>query len=138
MTDESTVGTRRLDVRRRYRRLLYAAPLAGAFCFAIAVTFGYEVVGVGLYWLGFLVFLGIWWRAPVSIQDERDKQLERRASELTLTLVAFVGILVWPSVVILSETRGYEPPPVYDGVFLGISALYAVFGVVYLILRYRR
>lgn len=116
---------------------MYGSVLAGTAGFIIAETLGYPLIGVGVYWTGCLAFVGIWRGASVAIYDERDVALERRASFLTLNAVAVAGIIAWPAVLVLSETTTYTAPPEFSGALLGFAAMYGLFGVIYLTLRYR-
>jgi hypothetical protein len=130
-------GSGRLARRRRYRRLMFGAVLAGTLGFVLADAAGYPLVGVGLYWAGFLAFLGVWRGTETTLFDERDRALERRAIAVTFTLTALVMIALWPTLLVLGETNVYTAPPVFDGALLTVSAQAVVFGVVYLWLRYR-
>jgi peptidoglycan/LPS O-acetylase OafA/YrhL len=127
----------RLSKIRLYRRLMYGAVLAGTAGFAVASAVDRTLIGVALYWAGFLAFLGLWRGTAVTLFDERDCALERRASHVTLNVLAAVGILAWPSVVVLSEVTDYSPPPEYRGGLLAFAAVYVVFAAVYVALRYR-
>lgn len=98
---------------------------------------GYPLVGVGLYWLGFLAFFGIWRGTAVSLFDERDAAHERHASQLTITVIAVAGIVGWPALLVLEETGYYTIPPVLEGALLGYPVLGVVFGASYLWVRYR-
>lgn len=137
MTRTETSGPDRLSKRRSYRRLMFGSVVAGTIGFVAAESAGYPVVGVGLYWLGFLAFLAVWRGTSLTLFDERDRVLERRASALTLTLTAFGLVAAWPTLLVLSEVGVYSPPPAFDGVLFGFSAQAALFGVAYLWLRYR-
>lgn len=127
----------RLARRRRYRRLMFGAVIAGTLGFVVAESVGYPLVGVGLYWAGFLAFLGVWRGTSVPLFDERDRSLERRAVAITFTLTALVAVAVWPTLRVLGETNVYMAPPAFDGALLTVSAQAVVFGAVYLWLRYR-
>lgn len=138
MTGTQTATRDVLSKRRTYRRLMILAVLAGTLGFMALYDFGYPLVGVGVYWLGFLAFIGIWRGTSLKLFDERDCDLERRASHVTLTVVALAGILGWPTVEILDQTVGYTPPPEFDGMLLGYAAMFGVFGVVYAGMRLTR
>jgi uncharacterized membrane protein len=137
MPPSESPGVDRLSTIRTYRRLMYGAVLAGTAGFAVASAADRTLLGVAVYWAGFLAFLGIWRGTAVTLFDERDRALERRASHVTLNVLAAVGILAWPSLAVLSEVTDYAPPPEYRGALLALAAVYLVFGVVYTILRHR-
>jgi uncharacterized membrane protein len=124
--------------RRRYRRLMYLAVIAGVIGFVGASELGYPIVGVATYWLGILAFVGIWKGTSVSVQDERDCDLERRASHVTLLASGFVGILVFPALVALEAATSFTPPAFVDTALGVLVALYATFGVAYGWFKYTR
>jgi len=98
---------------------------------------GQPLLGEAVYWLGILAFFGIWFGSPMTLFDERDLAIERRASHLTLLLAGAVLVVGASSVRVLSTLGVYEVPPVASGVLYGYVGLFATFAVVYLWLRYR-
>ena len=138
MIGNDTEGRSRLELVRRYRRLMYGAVLAGVLGFLAADELGHPLVGLGVYWAGIIAFVGIWKGTSVQLFDERDASLERRASHATLQVAAVALVLGMTTLVVVNETTTGEIPERVWGAYLGISALFVVFGVVYLALRYRR
>lgn len=137
MTGTITSGSNALDKRRTYRRLL-AADLAVAVGGSLALrSLGYPLVGEGLYLLGVVGFLAIWWGTPVTLFDERDVALERRASTVTLGLFAFVLVGGASALRILSALGAYTVSPMVEGALYGYAAQFLVFGLVYVALRFR-
>lgn len=138
MSEYDATGAGRLEKVRRYRRLMVLAVVAGVIGFAVADELGYPLVGLGVYWVGVLAFLAIWKGTSVTLFDERDASLERRASLVTLQVAAFALVLALTTLVVVNETTTTEIPERVWGAYLGISALFVVFGIVYLVLRYKR
>lgn len=128
-------GSTRFAKRRRYRRLLYGAILVGTLGFIAAESVGYPLVGVGLYWLGIIVFVGVLRGTSVTLFDERERELERRASHITLLVFATALIVLAPTLSALAELGRYTAPPAFDGALVTIAGEAIVFGVVYLRLR---
>lgn len=122
---------------RRYRRLMMGSALGGTAGFMAADSAGFPLVGVVLYWAGFSGFLMIWQGTSVALFDERDRALERRAITIATTAFALGMIMLWPTVLVLSETDVYTPPPAFDGVLLAVAVQALLFTVTYLWLRYR-
>jgi len=131
MTANDTLsGADRLSTMKRYRKLYFAA-VAGAVIGFLALTrAGYPLVGVAVYWAGALAMLGIWQFAPVPLFDERERDLERRAVTLTMTLSALVLIFGGPALTVLEEVGYWETPAVARGVFWTLVAQALVFVVV--------
>lgn len=127
----------RLAKRRRYRRLMYASILVGVVGFVVADEFGYQLVGLAVYWIGILAFVGIWKGTAIELFDERDVDLERRTSLLTLQIAAVVGVLWMSTMVVLNTVTTMDIPDRVLGGFLTLSGLFVLYGAVYLALRYR-
>lgn len=117
--------------------MMFASIVAGTIGFVGASRIGHPVAGVAVYWLGIVAFFGIWKRSDVSIQDERDCDLERRASLLTLQLIGALTVVTAPAIVVLEETSSYTAPAAFDELLLGYVVLFGTFGASYLWLRYR-
>ena len=111
--------------------------LGGTIGFIAADSAGFPLVGVVLYWAGFGGFLMIWQGTSAVLFDERDRALERRAITNATTVFALGMILLWPTVLVLSEIDVYTPPPAFDGVLLAVAVQALLFTVAYLWLRYR-
>ncbi|ERG87977.1 MAG: hypothetical protein J07HX5_00118 [halophilic archaeon J07HX5] len=111
--------------------------LAGTVGFIAAESVGFPIVGVVLYWAGFAGFLAVWQGKSVTLFDERDCALERRAMYIAINSFALGIILLWPTMVVVSELNVYTPPPVFDGVLLAIAVQSGLFAVAYGWLRYR-
>lgn len=92
MSRSDSSGQDRLSKRRRYRRLSFGFAIGGTLGFVAAANAGYPLVGVGLYWLGFLAFVGVWHGTAVTLFDQHDVALERRASHITLNVIAGLAV----------------------------------------------
>ena len=117
---------------------MYACIGAGVGGFLVAVEFDYPLVGLVVYWVGILAFLGIWRGTSVTLYDERDLNLERRASLLTIQIAGAVGILAMTTLVVADQLPSVTVPERVVGGFYTISALFVVYGAVYAFVRYRR
>ena len=95
------------------------------------------LVGVLIYWAGFFGMLGVWQFSPVTLYDERDTAIERKASDYTLGVFAFVLVLGAPGGIALEEGGVLTLPAAFDGAMWSLVAVYAVFGVIYTALRHR-
>ena len=70
MTPTEPSGSNRLIKRRRYRRLLYGVMVAGVLGLIAVESAGCPFVGVGLYWLGVIVFFAILCGTTSTLFDE--------------------------------------------------------------------
>ena len=138
MTDASADGTDRLAKIRRYRRLMYASILVGVAGFVVGVEFDYPLVGLAVYWAGILGFFVVWRGSSVELFDERDADLERRASHLTVQVAGIVGVLTMTTLVVLGEATDVAVPREVWGGFLALSGQFLVFGIAYGYVKRRR
>ena len=127
----------RLERIRLYRWTMYACVALGSLGFVGASRLGHPLLGMGVYWAGIAGFLAVWRGTSVALFDERDKSLERRASAATLCLVGAAGVVGVSALFVLARVRDYEVPPEMEGALYAWTAVFAVFGVVYLTLKYR-
>lgn len=109
---------------------------AGTAGFVAAESAGFPVVGVALYWVGFGGFLAVWQGTSVTLFDERDRALERRAIATATTGFSLGMILLWPTLLVFSEFDIYTPPPAFDGALLAVAIQAGLFAVVYGWLRH--
>ncbi|PSQ29322.1 DUF2178 domain-containing protein [Halobacteriales archaeon QS_9_68_17] len=137
MTPTGTSTTNRLSERRRYRRLMVASVVGAALAALALRNLGYPVLSEGVYWAGILAFLGVLRLTPVSLFDERDRALERHASQITLTAAAVVLVLGASAARLLTTATTYAVPTVVWGALYGYAGLIAVFAAAYLWMRYR-
>jgi len=137
MSDHEPAGADHLATIRRYRRLMYASILVGVGAFLLADWLGYSLVGLAVYWAGIVAFFAIWKGTSVTLFDERDTALERRASHATVGIVGVLGVLTFTSMVVLGETTTVEIPDAVWTLYLGYAGLFALWGAVYTVLKYR-
>ena len=132
-------GSERLARQRLHRRLM-AGSLGGGVVLGLLLrgVLGYPLVGEAVYWLGVVGFLADWWGTPVTLFDERDVALERRASQLTLYVAGIAMAAGASAARVATYTDAYSVPTEVWTVLWGYVALFATFAVVYLWLRYRR
>lgn len=138
MSHSETSRHPQIAKRRRYRRLMYGSVLVGVIAFVAADELGYELVGLAVYWIGILAFVGLWKGTSIQLFDERDVDLERRTSLLTLKIAAVLGVLWMSTMVVLNAATTITIPERVWGGFLTLSGLFVLYGGVYLFLRYRR
>lgn len=138
MTRTHTSGRSPLAKKRRYRRLMYGFLLGGVgLGLLLREVLGYPLVSEAVYWVGVVGFLAVWQGTSLSLFDERDRTLERRASQLTLALLAPILALAASAARVLPKVTDHSVPSELGYALYGVVAVYAVFGVVYLSLRYR-
>lgn len=87
--------------------------------------------GLGLAYLGFLGYIGIWLGTGVRLFDERERQIERRAGQIIMLIVITVTLFGLPADLVLDVTGAVAVPPVLRGVIWGYSALSFIMLFVY-------
>lgn len=138
MTETASPGTNRLEKVRRYRRLMFGWLLGGVILALALRGLDYPLAGEVVYWIGIVGFLAIWLGTPVQLFDERDAAIERRASQLTIGLFAFVLAAGASVARVLPRVSDVTVPPEVWGALYGYVGVFAVWIVAYGWLRRRR
>lgn len=87
--------------------------------------------GLGLAYLGFLGYIGIWQVTGVRLIDERERQIERRAAQIIMLILLLVTLFGLPADLVLDVTGAVDVPPALRGVIWGYSALSFIMLFVY-------
>ncbi|MFC6786315.1 DUF2178 domain-containing protein [Halobaculum halobium] len=124
-------GTSTVAARRRYRRLLFGSIGVGVVANVALRLLSYPVAAEAVYWVGIVGFLAVWRFSPVTLFDERDAELERHASTVTLVVAAVVLVVGASGARTLSALGVYDAPPFVNGVLYGYVGLFVVFAVAY-------
>ena len=127
----------RIERRRRYKRLGFVSLAVGIAGLLAGLYLGQHLIGVLIYWAGFFAMLGVWRFSPVQLWDERDTAIERKASDYTLGVFAFVLVLGAPGGIVLEEGGVLTLPAAFDGAMWTLVAIFTVFGVIYTALRHQ-
>ncbi|MFC6836568.1 DUF2178 domain-containing protein [Halomarina ordinaria] len=133
MTQNRTVppATNRLSKQRRYRRLMVGSLLGGVGLSLALRVLDYPLAGEAVYWLGVLGFLAVWFGTSVTLFDERDRALERRASQLALLALAPVLVVGASAARVLPLVSDYAVPAAVWPALYAYVSVYVVFGVAY-------
>lgn len=124
-------GTPTVSTRRRYRRLLFGAIGIGVVANHALRYLSYPVAAEAAYWVGIVSSFAVWQLSPVTLFDERDAELERRASTLTMSVAAVVLVLGASGARTLGALGVYGVSPFVSGVLYGYVGLFVVFIVAY-------
>ena len=111
---------------------LFAATLLWVYVPEDLVVFA----GVAVYWLGFLGSIVIWKGTSTTLFDEREQQLELKASGITLGVFGYVVVFGVPAMVALSVTDTYTVSSTIWDVLVGYLGLFVVFAVAYTYVKY--
>ena len=116
---------------------MWGSLLGGVAIGLMLRSVGYPFVGEAVYWLGVIGFVGVWGGTSLTLFDERDRALERRAAATTLTVSAPVLAIGASAARVLTWTDTYTVPTVVWGALYGYVAVFVTFGVVFVWHRYR-
>ena len=137
MSEHTTPATTRPSTRKRYKRIAYGLLGVGILALWIAIALDRFVLGVALYWAGG-IGMGLVQRfSPVELYDERDATIDRRASQITLNVFAYVFILGLPGGLVLAETGVVALPGWFHGATWTLFAIYVVYGAAVAYKKYR-
>jgi uncharacterized membrane protein len=137
MSEHTASATTRPSARKRYKRIAYGLLGAGILALFVAIALDRFVLGVALYWAGGLGMALVQRFSPVELYDERDSAIERRASQTTLNVFAYVFVLGTPGGLVLAETGAVALPGWFHGATWTLFAIYVVFGAVAVYHKYR-
>lgn len=137
MSEHTTSATTRPSTRKRYKRVAYALLGAGILALWIGIALDRFVLGVACYWAGG-IGMGLVQRfSPVELYDERDTTIERKASQNTMNVFAYVFILGTPGGLALEESGVVTLPGEFYGATWTLFAVFVVFGASVLYHKYR-
>jgi len=137
MSEHTTPATTRPSTRKRYKRIAYGLLGAGILALWVAIALDRFVIGVALYWAGGLGMGLVQRFSPVTLYDERDNTIERKASQNTLNVFAYVFILGVPGGLVLEDAGVMALPGEFHGAMWTLFAVYVVFGASILYHKYR-
>ena len=137
MTETTHSAKQRIEQRRRYKRLMYGSLAAGIVALPVLSFLDQYLLGVLIYWAGFFGMLAIWKFSPVTLYDERDIAIERKASDYTMAVFAFVLVLGAPGGIGLERAEILALPEAFHGAMWALVTLYVAYAAIYTTLRYR-
>lgn len=76
--------------------------------------------------------------SDVPLMDERERELHRHASHITIWLFGYVGFFVLVGLMILDAMNVRELGPVGETLLDAFAVVYLSWGAIYLLLRYRQ
>ncbi|TKX45702.1 MULTISPECIES: DUF2178 domain-containing protein [unclassified Halorubrum] len=129
MSEHTASATTRPSTRKRYKRIAYGLLGAGILALWIGIAVDRFVLGVALYWAGGLGMGLVQRFSPVELYDERDNAIERKASQNTLNVFAYLFVLGAPGGLALHESGVVTLPGEFYGAMLTLFGVYVVFGV---------
>ena len=136
MTANTSPTTNRSSNPRQYRIVMYGFLAVGFVGYIAGLELNAPLAALGIYWVGFLGFLGVWKGSSVTLYDERHEALEARATKRTFGVVGAVLIFVGPALPAVMDA-GYEIPTLALGALYGYAAMFGVYAVVYAAVRLR-
>jgi hypothetical protein len=86
---------------------------------------------------GIAALLYLEFASSVELTDEREQRLHERASGGLVSIVAYVGLPAVIGLYLLDAIGSYTIPPVVWGGIYALSVFYLLWGVAYLVVRYR-
>jgi uncharacterized membrane protein len=135
-TEHLSNGQDHLARRTRYRRLYFGVLAAGVLGYLVLIgvwnsvqSDAVAVAAVGVYWLAFVVALGIHYLGPVELEDERQREVSEKAAMLSVMAVGFMLVLGAPGSVTLEQTGVYTAPSWFSGMMWGYTLLFGIYAI---------
>jgi uncharacterized membrane protein len=136
MTANTFPTTKRSTSPYRYRIAMYGFLAVGFIGYIVGLELEAPLAALGIYWVGFLGFLGVWKGSSVTLYDERHEALEAAAMKRTFGVIGAVLILAGPALPALLDA-GYEVPTLALGALYGYAAMFGVYMVASIVVRIR-
>lgn len=134
-------STTSLERGRRYRRLVLGLVAVGVVGLLAATAVDQAPVGVAVYVLAVAGALGATVYGQLSdgvtLGDERSRQLERQASDLTIKLFGYLGLFAFVGVMILDTIGAYTVSTTVGILWQAYGVIALTWGAIYVVLRYR-
>jgi len=111
---------------------MYGSIVGAVVLTLVLRNFGYPFVGEAVYWLGIVAFFAIWTGTDVQVMDERDWELERRATLSAFQIIGAIGVVGASALRLLTYLTEYTIPAEVQGAFYGFIGLFIAFGLSYL------
>ncbi|WP_435194850.1 DUF2178 domain-containing protein [Natronomonas sp. EA1] len=127
---------------RRYRRLFFGIITIGVVAFLAAMLVGQFLAGLVVYTVavvaGFALFFYVRFSDSLAMGDERENELERRASHLTFELFGYGGLFTFITLFFLDATGRYTLDGPAETLLYAFAVVSLGWGLVYAVLRVRR
>ena len=126
---------------KRYKQAIYGLIAVGILALIVGSLLDRSLPGLVVYALTVLpaVALALYAQlaSPATIQDERERQLERRASHVTFQLFGYLGLFVFVALLLLDATGRYAMTARATTLLYAYAAISLTWGGIYLVLRFR-
>jgi uncharacterized membrane protein len=137
----STTNSNPVQRGRTYRRLTIGLVAVGCAALWGGMSIGQTLPGLVVYAATAVGAVGITlygqFSDEVSLGDEREAQLERRASHLVFQLFGYLGLFVFIALFLLDATGRMAFPTAAEPLLYAYAVIYLGWGAVYGVFRYR-
>lgn len=133
--------TRPIQAGRRYRRLVFGILTVGIVSLLVGTLVDRSLAGLVVYAAavvaGFATMSYAWYHESLSLQDEREAELERRASHVIFQLFGYLGLFAFVALLLLDAAGRRAMTSTEATLLYAYSIISLTWGGVYLVLRYR-
>lgn len=134
-------ATHPVQTGRRYRRFMLGVLAVGIVSLFVGIEFDQHLAGLVVYAAAVVVGFGVLLYArlddSMALQDEREAELERRASHVTFQLFGYVGLFVFVGLFLLDATGQRALGATAETLLYAYAVISLTWGGIYLWLRYR-
>jgi len=126
---------------QRYRKLIYRLIGLGCAALLISIAVGQELAGMVVYAVAIVVALGamayLQHVIEVPLQDEREEELGRRASNITFGLFGYGGLFAFVALFLLDLTGRPSVGPAVETLLYAYAVITLTWGGIYTVLKRR-
>ena len=134
---ETSIAGFPLSAPETQKRLIVTFGALAGLALGLGAALGRPFVGVGIYVVSMSAAMVTPHVTEVTLFDERDDTIHRRASGITLTVFGWLAALVFPSLVVLAATTSFQWGPTSTTLAWTTVAVYVTYGLALLSYRGR-
>lgn len=141
LTNPVMATTHPIQTGRRYRRAIYGLIVIGIVSLLGGLFLDQSLAGLLIYAVTIFGAVGlalfVQFGSSVELQDERERELGRRASNITFQLFGYLGLFTFVALFLLDATGRYELTTRTTTLLYAYAVICLTWGGIYTVLRYR-
>ena len=134
-------STHPIEKGQRYKRFLFGLVAVGVVALFVGIEVGQNFAGLVVYSVASfgVVALSLYGQFSDSVTyfDERDQELNERASHIAVSLVSYIGLPTIVVLYLLDATGRFVIGPTVWGAIFAFSGFYLLWGALYTAVRFR-
>lgn len=141
VTNSAMTTVHSIRTGKRYRRVIYGLMAVGIASLLGGLSLDLSLVGLIIYAVtalcavGLILFVQFW--SPVELQDEREREIGRRASNITFQLFGYLGLFSFIALFLLDATGRYAMTTRAETLLYAYAVVCLTWGGICTLLKFR-